>query len=487
MTQQSLALLTDLYQLTMAYGYWKTGEAERESVFHLSFRRHPFGGAYAIWAGLGPALEYLQGLGFEADDLAYLATLRGNDGRPLFEAAFLDYLGALRFTCSVDAVAEGSVVFAHEPLVRVRGPILQAQIVETALLTILNFQTLVATKASRVCQVARGAPILEFGLRRAQGTDGGVSASRAAYIGGCAATSNLLAGKRHGVPVRGTHAHSWVMFHGSELDSFRSYAGALPNNCVFLVDTYDTIAGIDNAIAVGRELRASGHELVGVRLDSGDLAHFSIEARRRLDAAGFPEAHIVASNDLDESVIASLIEQGARIDQWGVGTRLVTAYDQPALGGIYKLGAVRTDAGGWRDVIKLSEQTLKISTPGIQQVRRYTRGGALVADVIYDAERGMTRPPMFWDLEDPTRALAVGEHDGETDLLMPVLDRGALVAAAPSIHDVRALAAAELSALSPRTRRFLNPQPHPVGLDPIVHERKRSLVAAARSGARSAP
>jgi nicotinate phosphoribosyltransferase len=487
MTQHSLALLTDLYQLTMAYGYWKTGEAERESVFHLSFRRHPFGGAYAIWAGLGPALDYLQGLGFEADDLAYLATLRGNDGRPLFEAAFLDYLGALRFTCSIDAAAEGSVVFAHEPLVRVRGPILQAQIVETALLTILNFQTLVATKASRVCQVARGAPILEFGLRRAQGPDGGVSASRAAYIGGCAATSNLLAGKRHGVPVRGTHAHSWVMFHGSELDAFRAYAGALPNNCVFLVDTYDTIAGIDNAIAVGRELRASGHELVGVRLDSGDLAHFSIEARRRLDAAGFPAARIVASNDLDESVIASLIEQGARIDQWGVGTRLVTAYDQPALGGIYKLGAVRTDAGGWRDVIKLSEQTIKISTPGIQQVRRYTRGGALVADVIYDAERGMTRPPMFWDLEDPTRALAVGEHDGETDLLMPVLDRGALVAAAPSIHDVRALAAAELAALSPRTRRFLNPQPHPVGLDPIVHERKRSLVAAARSGARSAP
>jgi nicotinate phosphoribosyltransferase len=487
MTQHSLALLTDLYQLTMAYGYWKTGEAERESVFHLSFRRHPFGGAYAIWAGLGPALDYLQGLGFEADDLAYLATLRGNDGRPLFEAAFLDYLGALRFTCSIDAAAEGSVVFAHEPLVRVRGPILQAQIVETALLTILNFQTLVATKASRVCQVARGAPILEFGLRRAQGPDGGVSASRAAYIGGCAATSNLLAGKRHGVPVRGTHAHSWVMFHGSELDAFRAYAGALPNNCVFLVDTYDTIAGIDNAIAVGHELRASGHELVGVRLDSGDLAHFSIEARRRLDAAGFPAARIVASNDLDESVIASLIEQGARIDQWGVGTRLVTAYDQPALGGIYKLGAVRTDAGGWRDVIKLSEQTIKISTPGIQQVRRYTRGGALVADVIYDAERGMTRPPMFWDLEDPTRALAVGEHDGETDLLMPVLDRGALVAAAPSIHDVRALAAAELAALSPRTRRFLNPQPHPVGLDPIVHERKRSLVAAARSGARSAP
>jgi nicotinate phosphoribosyltransferase len=487
MTQQSLALLTDLYQLTMAYGYWKTGEAERESVFHLSFRRHPFGGAYAVWAGLGPALAYLQDLGYDGSDLAYLASLRGNDDRPLFEPAFLDYLGALRFTCSVDAAAEGSVVFAHEPLVRVRGPMLQAQIVETALLTILNFQTLVATKATRVCQVARGAPILEFGLRRAQGPDGGVSASRAAYIGGCAATSNLLAGKLHGVPVRGTHAHSWVMFHGSEVESFRAYAGALPNNCVFLVDTYDTIDGIENAITVGKELRASGHALVGIRLDSGDLAHFSNEARRRLDAAGFPDARIVASNDLDEAVIGSLIEQGAKIDQWGVGTRLVTAYDQPALGGVYKLGAVRTDSGGWRDVIKLSEQSIKISTPGIQQVRRYTRGGALVADVIYDAERGMTRPPMYWDLEDPARSMPVGDHDGEADLLVPVLDRGALVAPLPSVHDVRARAAADLAALSPRTKRFLNPQPHPVGLDPIVHERKRSLVATARSAAGRTP
>jgi nicotinate phosphoribosyltransferase len=477
----SLALLTDLYQLTMACGYWKSGVAEREAVFHLTFRRPPFGGGYAIAAGIAPALAYLSRLRFDASDVAYLATLEDNEHRPLFPHGFLDYLRELRFTCTVDAVPEGALVFAHEPLLRVRGPIAQAQLVETALLTLVNVQTLIATKAARVCQAARGAPVLEFGLRRAQGIDGGLGASRAAYIGGCAATSNVLAGKLFGIPVRGTHAHSWVMFHGDELAAFRAYADALPGNCTFLVDTFDTLDGVRHAITIGRELRASGHALAGIRLDSGDLAHLSIEARALLDAAGFPDAKIVASNDLDEHLIANIVDQGARIDVWGVGTKLVTAYDQPALGGVYKLGASRDERGAWRDAIKLSEQPIKISNPGILQVRRLRRGGELVGDVIYDSERGLGGTALY-DIEDPTRPPASPTHDTADDLLACVMDRGRPLAIG-DLAAARDRAAADLAALSPRTRRFVNPQPFPVGLDRRVHDRKQQLIADAR-GAR---
>lgn len=479
----SLALLTDLYQLTMACGYWKAGTADREAVFHLTFRRAPFGGGYAIAAGLGPALEYLRGLQFSADDLAYLATLRDGRGSPLFPAGFLDYLGALRFACTVDAAPEGSLVFAHEPILRVTGPIAHAQLVETALLTLINFETLVATKASRVVLAARGAPVVEFGLRRAQGIDGGLCASRAAYIGGCAATSNVLAGKRFGIPVRGTHAHSWVMFYDDELAAFRAYADALPGNCTLLVDTYDSLEGVRHAITVGHELRAHGHELAGVRLDSGDLAYLSIEARRMLDDAGFPAAKIVASNDLDEAVIASLFEQGARIDTFGVGTRLITAYDQPALGGVYKLGASRDEHGAWRQALKLSEQPIKISNPGNLAVRRFRRGGELVADIIYDSERGLSQPasPALHDIEDPLRAPYHPVFDESAELLVTYLRAGQAVRDPDTIAAARERAARELAQLSPRARRFLNPQPYPVGLDPYVHTRKQQLVAEARA------
>lgn len=482
----SLALLTDLYQLTMACGYWKAGTADREAVFHLSFRRAPFGGGYAIACGVAAAVRYLERLKFTQDDLAYLASLCDGRGAPLFPAGFLDYLAALRFTCSVDAAPEGSLVFAHEPIVRVTGPIAQAQLVETALLTLVNFETLVATKASRVVQSARGAPVIEFGLRRAQGIDGGVSASRAAYIGGCAATSNVLAGKLYGIPVRGTHAHSWVMFYGDELAAFRAYADALPGNCTLLVDTYDSLAGVRHAIIVGHELRARGHELAGVRLDSGDLAHLSIEARRLLDEAGFPGAKIVASNDLDEVVIGSLFEQGARIDAFGVGTRLVTAYDQPALGGIYKLGAVRDDHGAWRPAIKLSEQSVKITNPGNLAVRRLRRDGELVADIIHDVETGLTAAALH-DIEDPARPALAPAFDDASDLLVPQLRAGQRVSPAEPIDAARTRAARELAELSPRARRFLNPQPYPVGLDPYVHHRKLALIAEARAHDAVAP
>lgn len=486
---ESLALLTDLYQLTMAAGYWQSGAASGpaapEAVFHLTYRKPPFGGGYVIAAGLAPAIDYLRSLRFTPDDVAYLATLTDQGGRPLFATGFLGYLAELKLALTVDAVPEGTLVFPHEPLLRVRGPIIHAQLVETALLTILNFQSLVATKAARIVQAARGAPVLEFGLRRAQGIDGGLSASRAAYLGGAAATSNVLAGKQFGIPVRGTHAHSWVMFHGDELEAFRAYARAMPGNCTFLVDTYDTLAGVRHAIMVAQELRTSGYELAGIRLDSGDLAYLSIEARRLLDAGGFPKARIVASNDLDEHLITSLQEQGARIDTFGVGTRLVTAFDQPALGGVYKLGATRIPGQPWRHVIKLSEQPIKISNPGVLGVKRLRRGtGAateMVGDIIYDVEAGLSTPLALHDIDAPQRAPVTPGHDTASDLLVTYLDAGRLVREPESLAEARTRAATELAQLSPRTRRFLNPQPYPVGLDDTVHARKQALVAAART------
>ena len=295
-TQGSSALLTDLYQLTMAAAYHGSGIESTDACFHLVFRNSPFSGGFAVACGLAQAIEYLDGLHFTQEDVAYLAERVGNDGRPLFGDDFLTHLAQMRFELDVDAMPEGTVAFAGEPLLRVSGPIIQCQIVETALLNVINFQTLVATKAARVCLAAQGDPVVEFGLRRAQGPDGGLSASRAAYVGGCVGTSNTLAGARFGIPVSGTHAHSWVMAWDSELEAFERYAAALPNNCTFVVDTYDTLQGARHAVEVGRRLRERGHELIGVRIDSGDLAWLSKRVREILDDGGFPEARIVASN-----------------------------------------------------------------------------------------------------------------------------------------------------------------------------------------------
>ena len=480
--RSSLGLATDLYQLTMAQAYWQAGVADREAVFHLTFRKEPFGGGCAVAAGTGLAVDYLRTATVDDSDVAYLATIPGADGKPLFQPGFLDYLRGHRFTGTVDIVPEGALVFAHEPLVRVRGPILAAQLVETPLLALVNFSTLIATKAARVVAAADGDPVLEMGLRRAQGLDGALTASRAAWIGGVSATSNVLAGKLYGLPVRGTHAHSWVMFWGDDETAFRRYAAAVPGATTFLCDTFDTEAGVAAAIAVGRELRDAGVPLAGVRLDSGDLAHLSIAARAALDAAGFAATRVVASNDLDEALIASLKRQGARIDTWGVGTKLITAHDQPALGGVYKLGAVREPDGAWRYPIKLSEQPIKISTPGIAGVRRVWKGGALGGDVIYDAVAGPSTPRVGCDLADPTRRFAIA-GDREDELLVPALVDGAVVGAPGDLAAARARCAAELAALSPRTRRTDNPQPYPVGLDPVLHDRKLALIAAARAKA----
>jgi len=477
-----LALLTDLYQLTMAFGYWRAGVARREAAFHLFFRENPFGGGYAVACGLAAAVEFLAEFRFADDDLAYLAELKGNDGGPLFPDEFLGYLGALRLECDVDAVPEGTVVFPHEPLLRVTGPIVQAQLLETPLLTLLNFPTLLATKAARVCEAARGEPVLEFGLRRAQGVDGGITASRAAYVGGCAATSNVLAGRLFGIPVKGTHAHSWVMCFEDELSAFDAYARAMPNNCVFLVDTYDTLQGVRHAADVGRRLREQGHEMVGIRLDSGDLAYLSIEARKILDRAGFPRAAIVASNDLDEHIIESLKEQGATIGVWGVGTKLATAYDQPALGGVYKLTAVRDGDGPWQDKLKLSDETAKISTPGLLQVRRYVQSGEAVGDAIYDLRRPPSNGCTIIDPADPARQKTILPGTTGEDLLLPVFRRGRRVYDVPGVDEARQRTRRQLDLLHVGIKRFVNPHRYPAGLEESLHRHKAEMIEEARGG-----
>lgn len=476
----SLALLADQYEFTMAYGYWKAGLRAREAVFHLSFREQPFRGGFTIACGLQQVIQYLQNLKFTREDLNYLASLGGNDGKPLFEPAFLNYLFTTPFSCDLDAVPEGTIVFPQEPLIRVRGPIIQCQLVETALLNAINFQSLIATKAARIVLAAGNDPVLEFGLRRAQGIDGGLSASRAAYIGGCAATSNLLAGRLYGIPVKGTHAHSWVMCFEDELEAFSQYANTLPNNCIFLVDTYDTLEGVKNAIIVGERLRKNGHEMLGIRLDSGDLAWLSIEARKLLDAAGFQNTSILASNDLDEHLIKSLKDQGAKINLWCVGTRLVTAYDQPALGGVYKLSAVRDPGDYWRYRLKRSEQAIKVSNPGILQVRRYRQQREYLGDMIFDSENPPEKNSKMIDPFNQARRKTFAAATEYNDLLLPIFRQGKLVYDLPGIDAIRNRARKGLKMFHAGIKRILNPHEYPVGLEASLHRRRFELLKQER-------
>lgn len=471
----SLALHTDLYQLTMAQGYWKVGASEWEAVFHLFFRRPPFGGGYTVACGIESAAEFIERFIYTQEDLEYLKTLQGNDGRPLFELGFLEHLGKSRPACDIDAVREGTVVFPQEPLVRVRGSLIQCQLLETPLLNLVNFQTLIATKAARICRAARGESVLEFGLRRSHGLDGGLSASRAAYVGGCAATSNVLAGKLYEIPVKGTHAHSWVMTFETEREAFRAYAEAMPNNCVFLVDTYDTAQGVRNAVEMGSWLRSEGHEMVGIRLDSGDLTELSIEARRILDTGGFPKAAIVASNDLDEYRITELKERGATITVWGVGTRLATAHDDPSLTGVYKLAAIKAEGKDWENKIKLSEQPEKQSNPGVQQVRRYAHPvtGELVADIIWDEATGAGGDAI--DVKNPEREHHIDGSYPWEDLLEPLFRRGERVGERPTIHEARKRAAEQIGRLPAKVRQITEAAEYPVGLEVELFHKKQAL------------
>src|SRR3954454_3181249 len=395
------ALTTDLYEVTMACGYFKAGVTDHDAVFHVTFRENPFAGAFTVACGLATAIDFLRAFHFTDTELDYLGSQRGNDGKPLFDSDFLDYLRGLQLACDIDAIPEGTLVFANEPLIRVVGPIIQCQLLETALLNIFNFQSLITTKAARICLAAKGDPVIEFGLRRSQGVDGGLTAARAAYIGGCAGTSNLQAGQKFGIPVSGTQAHSWIMFFEDELEAFKTYAKAMPNNCIFLVDTYNSIDGIRHAIEIGRELRRQGHEMIGVRLDSGDGVALSIKARRMLDKAGFANANIVGSGNLDEYMITDLKQRGAKIDVWGVGSKLSTGQPDGALGGIYKLGATRWRDAEWQYRIKLSEESAKASIPGSLQVRRfYQQDGKFMADTIYETDQGVSEPCEIVDVTE---------------------------------------------------------------------------------------
>jgi nicotinate phosphoribosyltransferase len=478
----SMSLLTDLYQLTMAYGYWKSGKAEQEAVFNLYFRKHPFQGGFTVACGLSSVIEYLQEYRFNDDDLAYIGSVTGNDGSKLFDEGFLDYLRKMEFQCSIDAIPEGTVVFPNEPLLRIQGPILQCQLLETPLLNLINFQSLIATKAARMRLIAKDDALLEFGLRRAQGPDGGVTASRAAYIGGFDATSNVLAGKFYDIPVKGTHAHSWVMSFDNELEAFETYAKHMPNNVTLLVDTYDSLNGVRHAVEVGKQLRGEGHDLAGIRLDSGDLAYLSIEARKILDEAGFEKTSIVASNDLDEYIMDSLKIQGAKIDVWGIGTKLVTAYDQPALGGVFKLAAIRTDSGEWDYKLKLSEQAIKISTPGIQQVRRFGGTGGFVSDMIFNIETPLIGKATMVDPYDFTKNRSFEESVPYEDLLVPVFAQGQLIYKLPSVHDTRKRLQEQLAHFYKGIKRFVNPHTYPVGLEKDLFELKTNLIFKLRAG-----
>lgn len=478
----SLSLLTDLYQLTMAYGYWREGMAEQEAVFHLYFRKNPFQGGYTVAAGLEHVIDYLEDLRFREEDLAYLGSLKDANNGPLFEKAFLDYLREMEFSYTVDAIPEGTVVFPNEPLVRVTGPLLQAQLIETPLLTILNFQTLIATKAARITDAAKGDTVIEFGMRRAQGIDGSLAAARAAYIGGASGTSNLLAGKLYDIPVRGTHAHSWVQTFATEEEAFRAYGEAFPVDSVFLVDTYNTLQGVQHAIATAIKLKDTGFKLNGIRLDSGDLTYLSVEARKLLDAAGFTYTNIVASNDLDEHLITSLKQEGAKINVWGVGTKMVTAYDQPALGGVYKLAALRNAAGNWDYKIKLSEQLAKTSTPGILQVRRFlSESGTAVADMIFNEAEPL--PTGDFEIVDPldiTRRKKLPAKMPYSDLLVPVFEAGKLVYTSPDLISIKKKVKEEISQLHESIRRFVNPHTYPAGLEQSLLQYKTELVLKLR-------
>ena len=476
-------LLTDLYQLTMAPGYWETGQGATQACFHAYFRDYPFRGGYAVACGFDQLAELIDDFAFTQDDVDYLASLDAPGGGKLFRPEFLEYLRTFRLRVGIDAPAEGTIVFPHEPLVRVMGPIMDCQLIETALLNCVNFETLIATKAARVCLAAHGAPVAEFGLRRAQGAGGGMWASRAAVVGGCASTSNVLAGKRYGLPVSGTHAHSWVMSFPDELSAFRAYAQEFPHNCVLLVDTYNVEQGIENAITVGLEMRQRGQRLAGIRIDSGDLAWLAKMARRMLDAAGLADCGIVLSNDLDEYTIQSILDEGAPVTSWGVGTKLACAFDQPTLGGVYKLSATRAPGQTeWTDRLKISESAAKLTVPGVLDVRRYYHDdGHIAGDMVFDVNAGVGEREVIVDPLDSLRQKNLSGKRFET-LLSPLARNGEVVLdqAHRSAIEAQRRCREGLASLDESQKRMLNPHTYPVGLEYGLCERRRALVGKLR-------
>ncbi len=477
MDSKNLTLLTDLYELTMMQGYFEHGSNETV-VFDVFFRANPCGSGYSVTAGLQQAIDYIKNLNFSSDDVDYLRGLH------LFNDEFLHYLSGYHFSGSIYAIPEGTVVFPREPLLKVIAPIMEAQLVETALLNIINHQSLIATKTSRIVYAAEGDGIMEFGLRRAQGPDAGLYGARAAMIGGCVGTSNVLAGKEFDVPVKGTHAHSWIMSFPDEYTAFKTYARLYPTACFLLVDTYDTLkSGVPNAIRVFREMKEDGIELTnyGIRLDSGDLAYLSKKARKMLDEAGFPDAFISASNDLDEYLIHDLKMQGAAITSWGVGTNLITSKDCPAFGGVYKLAAIQNEAGEFVPKIKLSENTEKITNPGNKTIYRiYEKDtGKIKADLICFADE-IFDPSNDLLLFDPIETWKKTRMKGGTytirELMVPVFINGECVYPPKSVSEIAAYCKEEKETLWDETKRLFNPHPVYVDLSQKLYDVKKSLL-----------
>ncbi|HEN6479339.1 TPA: nicotinate phosphoribosyltransferase [Streptococcus agalactiae] len=474
----SLTLHTDLYQINMMQVYFNKGIHNKKAVFEAYFRKVPFENGYAVFAGLERMVRYLENLSFSDSDLSYLEEL----GYP---EEFLDYLKNLKMELTVKSAKEGDLVFANEPLVQIEGPLAQCQLVETAILNIINYQTLVATKAARIRSVIEDEPLLEFGTRRAQEMDAAIWGTRAAIIGGANATSNVRAGKIFNIPVSGTHAHALVQTYGDDYQAFKAYAET-HKDCVFLVDTYDTLrVGVPNAIRVAKEM-GEKINFLGVRLDSGDLAYLSKKVRQQLDDAGFPNAKIYASNDLDENTILNLKMQKAKIDVWGVGTKLITAYDQPALGAVYKIVSIETDAGSMRDTIKLSNNAEKVSTPGKKQVWRITSRakGKSEGDYITFADTDVTQLDEI-DMFHPTYTYinkTVRDFDA-VPLLVDIFDKGKLVYQLPSLQEIQEYGRKEFDQLWDEYKRVLNPQDYPVDLARDVWQNKMDLIDRIRKEA----
>ena len=478
MDNHNLTLLTDLYELTMMQGYFKHKDRNETVIFDAFYRNNPCGGGYSIAAGLEQLIAYIKELHFSPEDIRYLDSLH------LFEKDFLDYLADFHFSGDIYAIPEGTVIFPREPLVKVIAPIMEAQLVETAILNIINHQSLIATKAARVCYAARGDGIMEFGLRRAQGPDAGIYGARAAVIGGCIGTSNVLCGQLFDVPVMGTHAHSWIMSFPDEYTAFKTYADLYPSACILLVDTYDTLkSGVPNAIRVFREMRKAGIPLTfyGIRLDSGDLAYLSKKARAMLDEAGFPDAVISASNDLDEYLIESLKAQGAAITSWGVGTNLITSKDNPAFGGVYKLAAVMGQDGEFIPKIKLSENTEKVTNPGNKTIYRvYEKdSGKIKADLICLVGETFNEeePLLLFDPLEPWKKTRLpGGSYTLRELLVPVFQKGKCCYESPKVMAIRDYCQKELSTLWDETKRFVNPHPIYVDLSQKLYDIKIALL-----------
>ena len=477
MNQRDLTLLTDFYELTMMQGYYEKGQNETV-IFDVFYRQNPCNGGYAICAGLEQVIEYVKGLNFTYEDVDYLRSLG------IFDEEFLHYLSGFHFSGDIYAIPEGSVIFPKEPLLKVVAPIMEAQLVETAILNIINHQSLIATKASRVVFAAAGDGIMEFGLRRAQGPDAGLYGARAAVIGGCVGTSNVLAGKLFDVPVLGTHAHSWIMSFPDEYTAFKAYADLYPDNCTLLVDTYDTLkSGVPNAIRVFQEMRDAGVKLTryGIRLDSGDLAYLSKKAREMLDEAGFEDATIAASNDLDEYLLHDLKIQGAAITSWGVGTNLITSKDCPSFGGVYKLAAIKTEDGEFVPKIKLSENTEKITNPGNKTIYRiYDKAtGKIRADLICFVDETFNPDEdlvIFDPLETWKKTKLKGGSYTMRELMVPVFRNGECIYQSPSVKEIAAYCTQEKATLWDETKRLFYPHRVYVDLSDKLYAVKKELL-----------